>query len=103
KYMVVDGTSVFVGSQNWDWRALEQIHEIGVRITDGRIARTFDATFDFDWQLADHPDLPAAAKLAMQPPSFDPATAEDPVVLDAASADPLVVFPAFSPPALMPH
>ena len=35
KYMVVDGQSVFVGSQNWDWRALSQIHEIGVRIALG--------------------------------------------------------------------
>lgn len=28
KFMIVDNISVFLGSQNWDWRALEQIHEI---------------------------------------------------------------------------
>src|SRR5579885_3141069 len=27
KYFVVDGKDVFVGSQNFDWRALDQIHE----------------------------------------------------------------------------
>jgi phosphatidylserine/phosphatidylglycerophosphate/cardiolipin synthase-like enzyme len=103
KYMVVDGASVFVGSQNWDWRALNQIHEIGARITNDRFAQTFDAAFDFDWQLADNPNLPKAAERAMTPPSFSPVTAADPVLLDAGSHDPLIVFPAFSPPALMPN
>ncbi|MGC1550616.1 MAG: phospholipase D-like domain-containing protein, partial [Rhodanobacter sp.] len=103
KYMVVDNTSVFVGSQNWDWRALEQIHEIGARITNARFAQTFDAAFDFDWQLADNPNLPKAAERAMLAPAFAPATAEDPILLNAGSSDPLIAFPAFSPPALMPR
>jgi phospholipase D3/4 len=103
KYMVIDGTSVFVGSQNWDWRALSQIHEIGVRVANPRFAQTFQAAFDFDWQLAGDPDLPKAAGRAMTPLSFEPATMNDPVVLNSGSADPLVAFPAFSPPALMPH
>lgn len=103
KYMVVDGQSVFVGSQNWDWRALSQIHEIGARIDNRRFAQTFDAVFDFDWQLAAKPDLPKAAEAAMQPPSFAPATEQDPVLLDAGSRDPLIAFPAFSPPSLIPH
>lgn len=102
KYMVVDGASVFVGSQNWDWRALDQIHEIGARISNARFAQTFDATFDFDWQLAEKPDLPKADWMAMEPPSFAPVTTQDPVVLDAGSST-LTAFPAFSPPALMPH
>jgi phospholipase D3/4 len=102
KYMVIDGIDVFVGSQNWDWRALEQIHELGARIRDPRIAQTFDATFDFDWQLAEHHDLPRAAEAAVEPPAFDPVTAEDPSVLDAQGNDPLIAFPAFSPPSLMP-
>jgi hypothetical protein len=28
KYMIVDGETVFVGSQNWDWRALDQIQKL---------------------------------------------------------------------------
>jgi phospholipase D3/4 len=103
KYMVVDDASVFVGSQNWDWRALSQIHEIGARVTNPRFAQTFKAAFDFDWQLAGEPDLPKAAMRAVEPPSFDPVTMSDPVVLDSGSTDPLVAFPAFSPPSLMPH
>ena len=102
KYMVVDDESVFVGSQNWDWRALEQIHEIGARIRNARFAQTFAAAFDFDWEIAEHPDLPKAAIAAMRAPGFAPATAEDPVLLDARSSEPLIAFPAFSPPSLMP-
>jgi phospholipase D3/4 len=103
KYMVIDGRSVFVGSQNWDWRALSQIHEIGARVTSDRFAQTFEAAFDFDWQLAGDPDLPKAQERAMLPPSFVPATATDPVLLDSGSDHPLIAFPAFSPPSLMPH
>lgn len=102
KYMVVDGTNVFVGSQNWDWRALDQIHEIGALVRNPRFAQTFTAAFDFDWQLAGQPDLPKAARLAVEPPAFAPATAQDPVLLDAHGKEPLTAFPAFSPPALMP-
>lgn len=103
KYMVVDGQSVFLGSQNWDWRALSQIHEIGARIDDLRFAQTFDAAFDFDWQLADKPDLPKATRDAVEPPSFTPVTEQDPVLLNAGSHEPLLAFPAFSPPSLMPQ
>ncbi|HET6554865.1 MAG TPA: phospholipase D-like domain-containing protein [Dyella sp.] len=102
KYMVVDGNAVFVGSQNWDWRAMDQIHEIGVRIVDPRLAQTFDAAFDFHWELASHPNLAKAAERAMTPPSFAPVTSSDPIILDGTSKDPLTVFPAFSPPALSP-
>jgi phosphatidylserine/phosphatidylglycerophosphate/cardiolipin synthase-like enzyme len=102
KYMIVDGETVFVGSQNWDWRALDQIHEVGARIRDTRFAQTFTAVFDFDWNLAAHPDLPKAAEAAIRPPTFAPATAEDPVLLNRSTPEPLFAFPAFSPPALIP-
>lgn len=103
KYMVVDDAMVFIGSQNWDWRALDQIHEIGARMRNARFARTVDAVFDFDWRIAADPDLPKAAKRALQAPAFAPVTSQDPVVLDAGSGDPVIAFPAFSPPTLMPH
>ncbi len=102
KYMIIDDRSVFVGSQNWDWRALDQIHEVGARIDNARFARTFAAVFDFDWHLAAHPDLPRAREVAVKPPTFSPVTMEDPVILGRGSAHPVVAFPAFSPPALVP-
>lgn len=103
KFMVVDRLSVFLGSQNWDWRALEQIHEIGARISDARFAQTFTAAFDFNWQLAEHPDLPKAAEAAVQAPDFAPASEQSPVQLHIGSGEPLIAFPAFSPPQLMPR
>ena len=103
KYMAVDDADVFVGSQNLDWRAIDQIHEIGARIVDTRFAATFRAAFDFTWKLAADPDLPKAAIAAAKPPAFAPVTAEDPAILDAGGDDPLVAFPAFSPPAMMPR
>ncbi len=103
KYLIVDDREVFVGSANWDWRALTQIHEIGARIRNARFARTFTASFDFDWQLAAHADMPAATKHAQQTLPFAPVTAADPVQLTDANGDTLSAFPAFSPPALLPH
>lgn len=103
KYMVVDGQSVFVGSQNWDWRALEQIHEIGARIDNPRFAATFDAAFDFDWQLADDPDLAKAARKAVDAPAFAPVTEQAPVVLKGGDGSTLTAFPAFSPPSMSPR
>ena len=94
--------TVFVGSQNWDWRALSQIHEIGAMVRDERPARTVEAAFEFDWTLAADPDLPAAARRAVQPPDFVPMTAQDPVILEQPGNAPISLFPAFSPPAMSP-
>ncbi len=101
KYFIVDDHVVFVGSQNWDWRALTQIHEIGAVVRSTRMAKTFTAAFDFDWQLAADPNLPAARRRAVQPPDFAPVTAQDPLVLQQDGA-PLVISAGFSPRALMP-
>lgn len=50
KYMVVDGTIAFIGSQNFDWRAFEHIHETGLRITDPKLAGQVLAVFNQDWR-----------------------------------------------------
>lgn len=49
KYFVIDGQQVFEGSQNFDWRALNQIHEIGFRINDTRVASDLESVFQTDW------------------------------------------------------
>lgn len=46
KYFIVDGTQVFLGSQNFDWRALKHIHEIGCRVRSKGLARVFSDLFD---------------------------------------------------------
>jgi phosphatidylserine/phosphatidylglycerophosphate/cardiolipin synthase-like enzyme len=52
KYFIVDGREVFVGSQNFDWRALEHIHELGVRVSNTDFAKAYRRVFDLDWALA---------------------------------------------------
>ena len=53
KYFVVDGAEAFVGSQNFDWRALAHIHEMGLRISEPGIAAKVQAVFDADWAAAE--------------------------------------------------
>jgi phosphatidylserine/phosphatidylglycerophosphate/cardiolipin synthase-like enzyme len=49
KYFVVDGKSAFLGSQNFDWRSFEHIHETGMRITEPVVAAQLQAVFESDW------------------------------------------------------
>lgn len=52
KYFVVDGAEAFVGSQNFDWRSLSHIQEMGVRIASTEIAQELLAIFETDWAIA---------------------------------------------------
>ena len=49
KYLVVDGASAYVGSQNFDWRSFEHIHETGLRVTDAKLVGQIQAVFEQDW------------------------------------------------------
>ncbi|MET0265982.1 MAG: phospholipase D-like domain-containing protein [Duganella sp.] len=50
KYLVVDGKQAFIGSQNFDWRAFEHIHETGLLISDPKIVGQVLAVFNQDWR-----------------------------------------------------
>jgi phosphatidylserine/phosphatidylglycerophosphate/cardiolipin synthase-like enzyme len=52
KFFLVDGREVFVGSQNFDWRSLTQVHEVGLRIKSDRAAADFSRVFEADWAIA---------------------------------------------------
>jgi phosphatidylserine/phosphatidylglycerophosphate/cardiolipin synthase-like enzyme len=60
KFFIVDERACFVGSQNWDFRALEHIHEIGVRIDSPAVAAAVGAVFAHDWALAGGETPPGA-------------------------------------------
>lgn len=99
KYFVIDGKEVYVGSQNFDWRSLEQIHEVGVRLKSPEIAGNFLDVFNLDWRLAETPVLPA-----QMPAAKNPVTKAKPFTFvwpetDTATA----VYPAFSPIGLVPQ
>lgn len=71
KYLLVDGKQAFVGSQNFDWRALEHIHETGLRITDETVVGQVQAIFEQDWQA----QAALASKQPVQLPASGPAPA----------------------------
>ncbi|QZN95605.1 phospholipase [Symbiopectobacterium purcellii] len=50
KYLLVDGKRAYVGSQNFDWRSLEHIHETGLLIDDPSVLKQLNAVFEQDWQ-----------------------------------------------------
>lgn len=52
KYFVVDGEESFIGSQNFDWRALGHIQEMGVRVASTELASALGDVFETDWALA---------------------------------------------------
>lgn len=52
KYFIVDGEQIFIGSQNFDWRALTHIHELGIRIKYNEAVKIYQDIFDLDWALA---------------------------------------------------
>lgn len=91
KYFVVDRREAFVGSQNFDWRALKHIHETGLRITDATVVAQVQAIFEQDWR--------AQALLAAGQPVPPQAAASAPVDLNRPAF--LLASPrAFNPPGV---
>ncbi len=52
KYLVVDGRDLYVGSQNFDWRSLVHVQELGVRTDAPGVVRAFRDVFESDWSVA---------------------------------------------------
>ena len=49
KFIVADRQSAYVGSQNFDWRSLQHIHETGLKVDDAAMAGRMQAIFEQDW------------------------------------------------------
>jgi phosphatidylserine/phosphatidylglycerophosphate/cardiolipin synthase-like enzyme len=52
KYFVVDDELAYLGSQNFDYRSLEHILELGVVIRVRPVVDALRATFEDDWRMA---------------------------------------------------
>ena len=50
KYLAIDGKVAYIGSQNFDWRSFEHIHETGLKITEPAMVGQVQAIFEQDWQ-----------------------------------------------------
>lgn len=72
KFMIVDDKDAWLGSQNLDWRALSQIHELGARVRLEPAARAIADVFETDWNAADttKPATPVDRKSARWPLAF---------------------------------
>jgi phosphatidylserine/phosphatidylglycerophosphate/cardiolipin synthase-like enzyme len=106
KYFLVDEREAFLGSQNFDWRALMHIQELGVRICEPRLVATLQDVFDMDWSLATGGDAAAgrAAAARRGTPSGPAATDGSrrfPISLPS-NGDTVRVTPAFSPRTWLP-
>lgn len=52
KYFLVDGAEGYLGSQNFDWRSLEHIQELGVRVREPTVVAALRDVFELDWALS---------------------------------------------------
>ena len=59
KYFIVDGREAYLGSQNFDWRSLTHIQELGVRLRAPALAGALADLFETDWALAGGGDAAA--------------------------------------------
>ena len=106
KYFIVDGREVFIGSQNFDWRALEHIHEIGLRIRCRATALTLLRIFEADWRImkggqgADQAPGPDRDGDGL-PDAVDPRP-DVPTWAPHPRGEPTLLYLVASPPALNP-
>ncbi|MBQ1266183.1 MAG: hypothetical protein IIY06_05380 [Proteobacteria bacterium] len=61
KYFIVDGQTAYFGSQNFDWRSLQQISEMGARLALPELVDPLKEIFEIDWNLALDPTATAVA------------------------------------------
>jgi phosphatidylserine/phosphatidylglycerophosphate/cardiolipin synthase-like enzyme len=96
KLMLIDRREVFFGSQNFDWRALKHIHELGLKIANKEIAEYYQDIFDLDWNLAainNRDSLTSILKSKTYPKNY---------VLAQNGEDTLYLHPTASPRTMLP-
>ncbi|MCI0473760.1 MAG: phospholipase D-like domain-containing protein, partial [Ignavibacteria bacterium] len=101
KYFVVDGEDLFLGSQNFDWRALKHIHEMGVRIKNKELAEMFLGIFEYDWKLCDRYDTQYRKEL-LKEFSDDVINAKNKLEITTKEFGKVLLYPVFSPNKLVP-
>ena len=102
KFFLVDSDAVFLGSQNFDWRALKHIHELGVLVRDRRVAAEFQRVFEMDWAAASPAGQPPDTTLALRPVQVTRAAGELPIRLVQAPGDTVSLWPSYSPRGAIP-
>jgi len=96
KFFVIDGEEAYLGSQNFDWRSLEHIQELGVQIAEPQLARALHQLFELDWAIAGGQSFAEAQGALRQA-----AAARIGEVALSYGGGRHLVWPAFSPQALL--
>jgi len=91
KYFVVDGEEAFIGSQNFDWRSLTHIQELGMRIRVPSVVWALLDVYESDWAQAG----------GKPPPASRPQEAAFPTTV-VQDGDTLRLTPVFSPRGYLP-
>lgn len=95
KYFVVDSREAYVGSQNFDWRSLTHVQELGFTVDEPRVVDVYERVFAIDWAIAG--GTPVADALAAAP-TVDPLLEGVPVNVGGGVA---TVTPVASPTGLL--
>jgi len=93
KYIVVDGEDSFLGSQNFDYLSLTQIHEMGIRVKNKKFAEKILEVFVLDWELCETKKMPEINNPGSAPLEF---------VDIEYNGQPFKIAPVFSPQPLLP-
>ena len=92
KYFLIDGEEAFLGSQNFDWRALQHIHETGLRFRNPELIKPLTLIFETDWEFA------RSKRTLFEPGLREPVEGPRPALELVAS--PLAITPPSVRPAL---
>lgn len=95
KYFIVDGRVAYVGSQNFDWRSLTHVQELGFTVDEPRVVDVYERVFAIDWAVAG--GTPVAEALAGAP-VVDPLVNGVPVRIGDTTS---LVTPVASPTGLL--
>ncbi|MBN1209056.1 MAG: hypothetical protein JXB05_29630 [Myxococcaceae bacterium] len=95
KYFIVDGREAYLGSQNFDWRSLEHIQELGLRVRVPEVVRALGAVFELDWALASGAAPPATGVSPRE-------TAQEGSSPARVAGERVRVTPVFSPRGFLP-
>lgn len=96
KFFVVDGDNVYMGSANFDWRAIKHISEMGVHVRHAECGKMVEDLFNLDWKLCDTKSLKDAE------PLFGKEHYKVPLKVRDRDGDEIEFYPVFDPVGCIP-
>lgn len=100
KYIVVDESDCFLGSQNFDYLSLTQIHEMGIRVINKTFASQILEVFELDWELCNTKCMPQIENPGKGEPKFVEVEYKNQSFKIAAVASPIALTPSNVPAEL---